>query len=504
MLGFSKAAALFTKNSAKITAAYCALRQPLLKRMYSTAETNDVVVIGGGPGGYEAAIKAAQLGLKVTCVEKRGTLGGTCLNVGCVPSKALLNVSYQYELTKKWFPKNGIKVTGVSVDLNDLMKSKSEIVEGLTRGVEGLFKKYGVKYEKGWGKIIAPNQVSVDLTEGGKKVLDTKNIIIATGSDPASIPGFAIDEKQIVTSTGALQLQQVPKHLVVVGGGVIGLELGSVWHRLGSQVTVVEFTDAIAAGADGEVSKTFRRYLEMQGIKFKLQTKVTGVEKQKDGSVKVSVHDMKSDKTEIIECDTVLVSVGRTPYTEKLGLKELGIKTDSKGRIETDEHFRTALPNIYAIGDVIKGPMLAHKASEEGIAVVESLAGGSSHVNYQAVPSVIYTHPEVAWVGYTEEQLKEKKIEYKVGKFPFKANTRARTNNDTDGLVKFLADAKTDRILGAHIIGPNAGELIHEAALGIEYGASTEDIARTCHAHPTLSEAVKEAALATHGLPINM
>ena len=326
--------------------------------------------------------------------------------------------------------------------------------------------------------------------------------MIATGSDAVSLPGLEIDEKRIITSTGALELSKVPEHLVLVGGGVIGLEMGSVWKRLGAKVTVVEFTDAIAAGADIEVAKTFRRALESQGLTFRMKSKVLGVDKNGE-KLTVNVQDMVKNTTEKLDCDVVLVAVGRRPYTDNLGLKEVGVKLDERGRVAVDDHFRTSVPNIYAIGDVIKGPMLAHKAEEEGIAVVEQLAGGVGHVNYMAIPSVVYTHPEVAWVGYTEEQLKEKKIDYKVGKFPFKANSRARTNDDDDGFVKFLADAKTDRILGAHMVGPNAGELISEAVLGIEYGASTEDIARTCHAHPTLSEAVKEAAMSAHGLAIH-
>jgi dihydrolipoamide dehydrogenase len=440
--------------------------------------------------------------MKVTCVEKRGSLGGTCLNVGCIPSKALLNISHYYEMAKHWFPSHGIIVENPRVDIPTMMKAKSKAVTGLTSGIEFLFKKNGVKYEKGFGKIVNPNEVSVKLTAGGDKSIKTKNILIATGSDAVSLPGLEIDEKRIITSTGALELSKIPEHLVLVGGGVIGLEMGSVWNRLGSKVTVVEFTDAIAAGADIEVAKTFRRSLEKQGLIFRMKSKVLGVDKNGE-KLTVNVQDMVKNATEKLDCDVVLVAVGRRPYTDNLGLQEVGVKLDERGRVAVDDHFRTSIPNIYAIGDVIKGPMLAHKAEEEGIAVVEQLAGGVGHVNYMAIPSVVYTHPEVAWVGYTEEQLKEKKVEYKVGKFPFQANSRARTNDDNDGFVKFLADAKTDRILGAHIIGPNAGELISEAVLGIEYGASTEDIARTCHAHPTLSEAVKEAAMSAHGLAIH-
>jgi dihydrolipoamide dehydrogenase len=481
-------------------------RPTFFMRWYTTAtEQDDVVIIGGGPGGYVAAIKAAQLGLKVTCVEKRGALGGTCLNVGCIPSKALLNISHHYEMAKHWFPKHGIIVQEPKIDIPTMMKAKNEAVRGLTSGIEFLFNKYGAKYEKGYGRIISPNEVQVTLTAGGTKILKTKNIVIATGSEPIPLPGVEIDEKRVVTSTGALELSSVPNHLVLIGGGIIGLEMGSVWNRLGSKVTVVEFTDMIAAGADGEISKLFKRVLETQGLKFLMKSKVTAVEK-KPNILTVTIEDLVKNTTSKIDADVVLVAVGRRPYTEGLGLKEVGVKVDSKGRVETDEHFRTNIPNIYAIGDVIKGPMLAHKAEEEGIAVIENIAsshGPIGHVNYLAIPSVVYTHPEVAWVGYTEEQLKEKNLPYKVGKFPFRANSRARTNDDTEGLVKFLADPETDRLLGVHMIGPNVGELIAEAVLAIEYGASSEDIARTCHAHPTLSEAVKEAALATFNKSIH-
>jgi len=461
-------------------------------------------VIGGGPGGYVAAIKAAQLGLKTTCIEGRGKLGGTCLNVGCIPSKALLNASHKYEEARLHFGHHGIKVEGVSIDLPTLMKAKEERVNGLTSGIEGLFKKNKVTYVKGWGTITGPNEVKVNLAEGGTQTLSSKNIIIATGSDVASPPSIKIDEKSIVSSTGALSLPAVPKTMIVVGGGVIGLELGSVWARLGAQVTVVEFTGRIAAGADGEVAKEFQKVLTRQGMKFMLNSKVSEAKARKEGGVDLVVEDAQGGNTQKMQADVVLVSVGRKAYTEGLGLKEIGVKMNERGVIQVDKHFKTNIPSIRAIGDAIPGPMLAHKAEEEGIAAAEDiLHPGSGHVNYLAIPSVIYTWPEVAWVGYTEEELKTKNIKYRIGKFPFKANSRARTNADTDGFVKFLADEETDKVLGVHIIGPDAGELIGESVLAIEYGASAEDIARTSHAHPTLSEAVKEAAMAAYSKPIH-
>jgi dihydrolipoamide dehydrogenase len=477
----------------------------LSRRRFSSAnpaEQSDVVIIGGGPGGYVAAIKGAQLGLKVTCVEKRGRLGGTCNNVGCVPSKALLNISHMYEQTKHFMPKHGISFDEAKFDLPTIMKSKTNAVLGLSNGVELLFRQNRVNYEKGVGKIIGNNQVEVERLDGTKTLINTKNIVIATGSEPASL-SFPIDEKRIVTSTGALELSEVPKSMVVIGGGIIGLELGSVWSRLGAKVTVVEVTDAICGGADKEIATTFKRTLEKQGFQFKMKSKVLSAVNN-GNSCTVVVEDVESRAKETLEVDVVLVAIGRKPYTAGLGLEQLGVKIDQRGIVETDDHFRTNVQGIFAIGDAIKGPMLAHKAEEEGIALMENLVTpGVGHVNYNAIPSVIYTHPEVAWVGQTEEKLKEKGIKYKVGKFPFKANSRARTNDDTDGMVKFITEAETDRILGVHIVGPNAGELIHESVLAIEYGASSEDVARTCHAHPTLSEAVKEAAMAAHGKPIH-
>jgi len=464
---------------------------------YYTTESKDVIIIGGGPGGYVAGIKAGQLGLKVAVVEKRGKLGGTCLNVGCIPSKALLNASHLYEEANGKMATYGVKVSGVELDLPQMMKYKDTAVNGLTSGIESLFKKNKVEYVKGAGKIVGPNKVEVELLDGSKQVLESKNIIIATGSEVTSLPGVTIDEETIISSTGALALKQVPKKMIVIGGGVIGLELGSVWSRLGAETTVVEFTPRIAAGADGEVAKTFKRSLEKQHMKFHMETKVTSVVKKAGGGVSVTVEAVGgSGFTGTLEADVVLVSVGRRPVTQNIGLESVGVATDKQGRVEVNDHFATNVSSIFAIGDAIKGPMLAHKAEEEGIACVEMIATGAGHVNYNAIPSVIYTHPEVAWVGKTEEELQKEGIQYKVGKFPFAGNSRARTNNDSEGFVKFLSSKDHDRILGVHMIGPNVGEMIAEATLGIEYGASSEDIARTCHAHPTLSEAVKEAAMA--------
>ncbi|KAI8058493.1 hypothetical protein BDF22DRAFT_666147 [Syncephalis plumigaleata] len=463
---------------------------PSVTRLYSSSanEEKDLVVIGGGPGGYVAAIKAAQLGLKTACIERRGALGGTCLNVGCIPSKSLLHNTHLLHQAQHEFKKRGIEVGG---------EQKETAVTALTRGVEGLFKK-----NKGHGRIVSANEVEVDGLDGKKHTLRTKNILIATGSEPTPFPGMEIDEKQIVTSTGALSLSEVPKKMIVIGGGVIGLELGSVWNRLGAEVTVVEYMDAIGAGMDGTMAKQFHKLLAKQGMKFKLGTKVTGSSKE-DGIVKVHVESAKGGAPETLEADVVLVSVGRRPVTDNLGLESVGIELDERGRVKIDQEFRTQHQNIRCIGDVTYGPMLAHKAEEEGIAAVEYFAGAHGHVNYDVIPSVIYTHPEVAWCGKTEEQVKASGIKYKVGTFPFLANSRAKTNDDTDGMVKVIADAETDRMLGAHIIGPNAGEMIAEAVLAMEYGASSEDVARTCHAHPTLSEAFKEACLATYDKPIN-
>lgn len=458
----------------------------------------DLVVIGGGPGGYVAAIKAAQLGLKVACVEKRGALGGTCLNEGCIPSKALLDITHKYHMAAHDFDEIGIKAS-VKADVKRMMGRKDEVVTGLTQGIEGLFKKNKVDYVKGHGTIADANTVNVE----GAKPLKTKNILIATGSSVMPLPGVDVDQKRIVDSKGALELTEVPKHLVVIGGGYIGLEMGSVWQRLGSKVTVVEYLNRITPGMDGEVSKQFQKILTKQGFEFKLGTKVTGAS-VKGKKVTLTTEPAKGGEEEKIEADVVLVSIGRRPYTENLGLEEVGVKLDDRGRIETDGHLRTSVENIFAIGDVIAGPMLAHKAEEEGVAVAEMLAGQSPHVNYDAIPGVVYTHPEVASVGKTEEQLKEAGTAYNVGKFPFMANSRARSVGESDGFVKILADKETDEVYGVHIIGAEAGTMIAEAVLALEYGASSEDIARTCHAHPTLNEAVKEAALATFAKPIHM
>ncbi|XP_074571427.1 dihydrolipoyl dehydrogenase 2, mitochondrial-like [Curcuma longa] len=469
----------------------------------AAGDENDVVVIGGGPGGYVAAIKAAQLGLKTTCIEKRGSLGGTCLNVGCIPSKALLHSSHMYHEAKHAFPNHGVKFAQLEIDLPAMLAQKDKAVSGLTRGIEGLFKKNKVNYVKGWGKFISPSEVSVDTLDGGNTVVKGKNIIIATGSDVKSLPGITIDEKKIVSSTGALSLSAIPKKLVVIGAGYIGLEMGSVWGRLGSEITVVEFAPDIVPSMDGEVRKQFQRMLEKQKMKFMLKTKVVGVDTSGDG-VKLIVEPAAGGEQSTLEADVVLVSAGRIPYTAGLGLETIGVQTDKAGRITVDKHFTTNVPRVYAIGDVIPGPMLAHKAEEDGVACAEFIAGKEGHVDYDMVPGVVYTHPEVASVGKTEEQVKSLGVAYRVGKFPFMANSRAKAIDDADGLVKILAEKETDRILGVHIMSPNAGELIHEAVLALQYGASSEDIARTCHAHPTMSEAVKEAAMATYDKPIHM
>ncbi|KAF8940333.1 dihydrolipoyl dehydrogenase [Dissophora ornata] len=484
-----------------------ALRAPAftsMPRLYSTAnEELDLLVIGGGPGGYVAAIKAAQLGLKTACVEKRGALGGTCLNVGCIPSKAMLNNSHIYHQTQHDLKTRGIDVGSVSLNLPVMLKAKHTAVTGLTKGIEGLFKKNKVAYHKGTGKFLNSNEVEVTGLDGNVSTLKAKNILIATGSVPSGFPGIEIDEKQIVTSTGALDLQEVPKKMVVIGAGVIGLELGSVWQRLGAEVTVVEYLSAIGAGMDSDMAKAFHRTLSKQGFKFKLSTKVVGTEKLADGRVGVKVEAAKGGDAETLEADVVLVSIGRKPYTEGLGLENVGIQVDERGRIPIDSEFRTSVPNIRCIGDVTYGAMLAHKAEEEGIAAVEYINGGHGHVNYDVIPSVIYTHPEVAWCGKSEDDVKKSGTPYKIGTFPFAANSRARTNADSEGSIKMIADKETDRILGIHIIGPNAGEMIAEGVLAMEYGASSEDIARTCHAHPTLAEAFKEAAMATNDKPIH-
>jgi dihydrolipoamide dehydrogenase len=463
----------------------------------------DLVVIGGGPGGYVAAIKAAQLGLKVACVDKRGALGGTCLNIGCIPSKALLHSSHLYDEARNGMAKRGVKVSGVELDLGTMLANKDQVVKGLTQGVEFLFKKNKVDYLVGAGRIEGPGKVAVQLAGGKAKELTTKNILIATGSDVMPLPGVTIDEDRIVSSTGALDLKQVPKHLLVVGAGYIGLEMGTVWRRLGAKVTVVEFLDRVTPGMDGEVSKEFEKILKKQGVVFKLGTKVTAIDSS-GPEIQVTVEPATGGAPQTIACDTVLVAIGRRPYTEGLGLETAGVRLDNRGRVETDGHYRTNVDGIWAIGDVIVGPMLAHKAEEEGSCVAELLVGQQPHIDYDIIPGVVYTDPEVASIGRTEEQLKEEEIAYKVGKFPFLANSRARSVGHTDGFVKILADATTDRVLGAHIIGPEAGILIAEIAVAMEFGASAEDIARTCHAHPTLEEAVKEAALATFGKAIHI
>ncbi len=462
------------------------------------AESFDVIVIGAGPGGYVCAIRAAQLGLKVACVEKRATLGGTCLNIGCIPSKALLQSSEHFEETKHKLAEHGVNVGSVSLDLAKMMARKGEVVASNVKGIEFLFKKNKVAWLKGEGRIVAPGKVEVAGT-----TYDTKHIVIATGSESTPLPGVEVDEKQIVTSTGALELEKVPGHLVVIGGGVIGLELGSVWRRLGAEVTVIEFLDRLVPGMDAEIGKQFERVLGKQGIKFKLKSKVTAAAKGKDG-VTLTVEPAAGGAAEQIKADIVLLAIGRRAYTESLGLKEVGVATDERGRVRTDGHFATNVPGIWAIGDVITGAMLAHKAEEEGVALAEHLAGQKPHVNYDAIPSVVYTWPEVASIGKTEEELKAAGIAYKVGKFPFTANARARAMGDTDGFVKILADKQTDRVLGAHILGADAGTLIAEIAIAMEFGASAEDVARTCHAHPSLNEAVKEAALAVDGRPIHI
>jgi dihydrolipoamide dehydrogenase len=455
----------------------------------------DLVVIGSGPGGYVCAIRAAQLGLKTAVVEKDKTFGGTCLNVGCIPSKALLHASELFEDAGHAFAKMGIGVGAPKLDLAAMMKFKTEGVDGNVKGVAFLFRKNKVDTYQGVGRIAAPGKVEVKSADGKSETLDTKAIVVATGSDVARLPGIAIDEKRIVSSTGALALDQVPAKLLVVGAGVIGLELGSVWRRLGAEVTVVEFFDRIVPGIDLEIARQFQRILQKQGIAFKLSSKVTAVDAA-GKTLKASVEPAAGGASEMIAADVVLIAIGRVPYTDGLNLDGVGVARDKRGRIVVDAHFATNVPGIYAIGDVIAGPMLAHKAEDEGVAVVEILAGKAGHVNYDVIPNVIYTFPELASVGKSEEELKEAGVAYAVGKFPFTANGRAKVNLQTDGLVKILADAKTDRVLGVHILGPDAGNMIAEAAIAMEFGASAEDIARTCHAHPTLTEAVKEAALA--------
>ncbi|CAH2350585.1 glutathione reductase [[Candida] railenensis] len=471
---------------------------------FASTKEHDVVVIGGGPGGYVAAIKAAQLGLDTACVEKRGKLGGTCLNVGCIPSKALLNNTHLYHQIKHDSEHRGIEIAGdVSVNITKLQEAKEKAVNGLTSGIEMLFKKNKVTYYKGEGSFIDENNIKVKPIDGAEEFdIKAKDIIVATGSEATPFPGIEIDEERIVTSTGALSLKELPKRLAIIGGGIIGLEMASVYARLGSEVTIIEFQNAIGAGMDAEVAKTSQKILGKQGLKFKLGTKVTKGVREGD-IVKVGVENVKSGETEELEADVLLVAIGRRPYTDGLNFEAVGLEKDNKGRLVIDSEYRTNKQNIRVIGDVTFGAMLAHKAEEEGIAAAEYIKKGHGHVNYGNIPSVMYTHPEVAWVGSNEQQLKEQGIKYKVGKYPFIANSRAKTNLDTEGFVKILADAETQRVLGVHIIGPNAGEMIAEGGLALEYGASTEDIARTCHAHPTLSEAFKEAALGTFDKTIN-
>jgi len=462
------------------------------------AEQYDLIVIGGGPGGYVCAIRAAQLGLKTACVEKRETLGGTCLNIGCIPSKALLQSSENFHEAQESFKDHGIIIDSIKLDLARMQARKGEVVSANVKGVEFLFKKNKVTWLKGDGRIVSPGHVEVAGT-----TYETKNIVIATGSESIPLPGVEVDEKRIVTSTGALELDKVPGHLVVIGGGYIGLELGSVWHRLGAQVTVVEFLDRLVPGMDGEVGKAFERVLGKQGLTFKLGTKVTSVKHNGEG-VELTVEPAKGGDAQTLQADVVLVSIGRRPYTQNLGLENAGVELDERKFIKTDGHYKTNIDGIYAIGDVITGPMLAHKAEEEGVACAEILAGQAGHVNYGVIPGVVYTWPEVASIGATEEMLKKDGVAYNVGKFPFTANGRARAMGSTDGFVKILADKKTDKILGAHIIGPDAGTLIAEIATAMEFGASAEDVARTCHAHPSLNEAVKEAALAVDGRALHI
>jgi dihydrolipoamide dehydrogenase len=456
----------------------------------------DVIIIGGGPGGYNAAIRAGQLGLKVACVESRKTLGGTCLNVGCIPSKALLHASEMYDEAKTGFASLGIKVSP-ELDLVQMHKQKADSVTGLTKGIEFLFKKNKADWIKGFGTITAPGKVSVKGEDGSEQVLEAKNIVIATGSEPSRVPGIEVDQVKIVDSTGALNISPVPKKLIVVGGGIIGLELGSVWRRLGAEVEVVEYLDRIIPGADGEVATAFQRTLTKQGFKFRLGVKVTGA-KADDKGVKLTIEPKAGGAAETLEADVVLVAVGRRPVTAGLGLDVVGIKTDPRGFIDTD-HYKTSAPGVWAIGDVTHGPMLAHKAEDEAVACIELIAGKAGHVNYDVIPGVIYTAPEVAWVGKTEEELKAAGVAYKVGKFPFAANSRAKVNHEAEGFVKVLADAKTDRILGVHMMGPQVGEMIGEYCLAMEFGGASEDVARTCHPHPTRSEALRQAAMGVEG-----
>jgi dihydrolipoamide dehydrogenase len=458
--------------------------------------TYDVVIIGGGPGGYNAAIRAGQLGLKVACVEKRGTLGGTCLNVGCMPSKALLHASELFDAANTEFATLGIEVQP-KLNLVQMMKQKADSVAQLTKGIEFLFKKNKVDWLKGAGRIAGPNKVEVTGEDGTVTTLAAKDIVIATGSEPSGLPGVTVDNQRIVDSTGALSLPEVPKSLIVIGAGIIGLELGSVWRRLGAKVTVVEFLDRISPGMDAEMAKTFQRSLTKQGMEFKLGAKVTGATATKT-SVSLTVEPVAGGAAETLEADYVLLAIGRRPYTEGLGLETVGVATDKRGFVQTD-HWRTNVPGVWAIGDVTTGPMLAHKAEEEAVAAIETIAGKAGHVNYGIIPSVVYTAPEVAWVGRNEEELKAAGVPYKVGKFPFTANSRAKINHETEGFVKVLADPQTDEILGAHLIGPQVSEMIGEYCVAMEFRAASEDVARTCHPHPTRSEALRQAAMGVEG-----
>ncbi|WP_339332680.1 dihydrolipoyl dehydrogenase [uncultured Maricaulis sp.] len=461
------------------------------------SETYDLVIIGGGPGGYNCAIRAGQLGLKTACVEMRGTLGGTCLNVGCIPSKALLHASEMFEAANTEFAALGIKTGSLELDLDTMIGQKDEAVDGLTKGIEFLFKKNGVDYIRGKGRIAGSGKVEVEAESGETSTLETRNIVIATGSEVTPLPGVEIDEKRVVSSTGALSLDKVPGKLVLIGAGVIGLELGSVWRRLGSEVTVVEYLDRILPGMDSELAKTAQRIFAKQGMDFKLGTKVTGVDTSGE-TLAVTLEPAEGGEATTIEADTVLVCIGRRPFTEGLGLETVGIETDKRGFIAND-HFRTSAENVWVVGDCTHGPMLAHKAEDEGVACAERIAGKAGHVNYGVIPGVVYTAPEIASVGKTEDELKSEGRKYKKGKFPFQANSRARTNHATDGFVKILADAETDEILGAHMIGANVGEMISELCLAMEFRASSEDVARTCHPHPTLTEAIRQAAMGVEG-----
>ena len=456
------------------------------------SEKFDAIVIGGGPGGYVCAIRLAQLGKKTACVEYRGTLGGTCLNIGCIPSKNLLNLSENFQKAKN-FSKVGIEISDIKLNLDKMMKNKDKAVTVLTKGVEFLFKKNKVSYFKGFGSFVSDKKIKIKGSDGKESEIEGENIIIATGSEPSKMPNINFDEERIVSSTGALSLKKVPKKMIVIGGGYIGLEMGSVWSRLGSDVHVIEFLDHITPGMDKEISNEFMKILKKQNIKFHMSTKVEKITK-KGEIVEIETSNSKGEKSSH-DCDVALISIGRKAFTDNLNLEKIKLKTDEKGRVKVDKNFKTDKKNIFAIGDVIQGPMLAHKAEEEGIAVAEIIAGQSGHVNYDLIPGVIYTSPEVATIGKTEEQLKKQNISYKIGKFPFMANSRAKAIDEPEGFVKILADNSTDKVLGVHIIGPHAGEMIAEMAVAMEFGASSEDIARTCHAHPTFSEAIKEAAL---------